>query len=326
MTTSRRSRALLTALAMALSVSVSAPLLSTPAQAASSSPILFGLMEHSNAKRLHTQHQLHKSAALVGFFFDWNDGLPSKTYLDEWTTSRGAVPVIATGPGGSAPLARVINGSEDARIKSWADATKAYNHPIMFRLMAEMNGPWEPWSTGVNGNKAGQYVTAWRHIVDLFRARGATNAVWVWNPDRSFKKATPMASLYPGSGYVDWIGLDVYNFNTAAKGGWRGWNSLMAPSVKEIRAATGSSAKPLMLGEVGCAQGHKKAKWIKHMYASLPHYGVKAVLYFDYKRDRDWRLTHKKKVRKAARKAVKGSGITGANEMSLTTVEGLVTG
>jgi len=32
-----------------------------------------------------------------------------------------------------------------------------------------MNGKWQPWSIGVNGNTAAQYVTAWRHAHDIFR-------------------------------------------------------------------------------------------------------------------------------------------------------------
>lgn len=312
------------ALAATLALAAAAAVLTGPAgvEAATAPPVLFGLHTHSDSDRLSTQQALGKKSALVGYFIGWDRGLPSARYLSSWSTSRGAVPVIATGPAGYAPLSRLISGAEDAQIIAWADATKAFGHPIMIRLMAEMNGSWEPWSTGVNGNKAGEYVQAWRHVVDVFRARGATNAVWVWNPDRAFHGATPMRSLWPGADYVDWVGLDIYNYNTPAKGGWLSFRSMMKPSVRVIRSVAGS--KPLMLNEVGCAEGLRKPAWIKAAYASLPRYGVKAVLWFDYQMVADWRLTATAANRAAARYAVSHNHVTGAGEVPLSTVERIV--
>ena len=37
------------------------------------------------------------------------------------------------------------------------------------RPMHEMNGNWYPWAEGVNGNVAGDYVNAWRHVRAIFR-------------------------------------------------------------------------------------------------------------------------------------------------------------
>ncbi len=325
MTPHRRRPLLPVVAALATCLATGLALLAGPAAPAEArvSPILFGLHDHTDADRLATQRALHKRSALVGYFVGWDRGFPSARYLDAWSTSRGAVPVIATGPGGYAPLGRIISGAEDAQITAWADATAAFGRPVMFRLMAEMNGSWESWSTGVNGNTAGQYVQAWRHVVDLFRARGATNAVWVWNPDRVFHGATPLRSLWPGAAYVDWVGLDVYNFNNAAKGGWLSFDSMMRPSVRAIRRVAGS--KPLMVNEVGCAEAGRKPAWIRAMYASLPGYGVKAVLWFDEKMVADWRLTLTSADRTAARYAVSHHGITGAGQLPLGTIQRIVT-
>ena len=312
-----------TAVVLALVAPLTTAAITAPAQA-SATPVLFGLHTHSDAGRLATQRALHKRSALIGYFAGWDRGMPSAAYLNRWTTNRGGVPVIATGPAGYAPLARLISGAEDAQIAAWAEGTKAFGRPVMIRLMAEMNGSWEPWSTGKNGNKPGEYVAAWRHVVDVFRAHGATNAIWVWNPDRSFHGATPMASLWPGADYVDWIGLDVYNFGTATKGGWLSFASMMKPSVREIRRVAGST-KPLMINEVGCAAGSRKARWVTAMYASLPSYGVKAVLWFDYDMKADWRLTADPTVRAAARTAVSRPRIGGAGQVPLSTIERVVT-
>ena len=58
-----------------------------------------------------------------------------------------------------------------------------------------MNGNWFPWSEGVNGNQAGEYVTAWRHVHDIFTAVGATNVTWVWCPNVDYSNSTSPASL-----------------------------------------------------------------------------------------------------------------------------------
>jgi hypothetical protein len=294
------------------------------AGSAVTAPILFGLHSPSEQARLTTERRLDKHSALVGFFLDWDHGFPRADYLGRVTTARGAVPVIATGPAGYAPLSRVISGAEDAKAAQWADAVRAYGRPVMIRLMAEMNGPWEPWSTGRNGNTAGQYVLAWRHIVDIFRAHGATNAIWVWNPNRSFPKATPMSQLWPGSDYVNWIGLDVYNFNKRDRQGWLTFEHMVRPSLREIRRST-DGAKPLMINEAGTTEGPRKPAWIRAMYASLARFNFKAAVYFDFNRRRDWRLTNNRANLAASRWAVHHNGIQGAREVPLTTIERIVT-
>ena len=97
-------------------------------------------------------------------------------------------------------LASVIDGTYDPFIRSFAEAAKTWGHPFFLRFNWEMNGFWFPWSEGVNGNKAGEYVAAWRHVHDIFTSIGATNATWVWcpyvDPEDGLRD---LASLYPGN-------------------------------------------------------------------------------------------------------------------------------
>ena len=76
-----------------------------------------------------------------------------------------------------------------------------------------MNGNWQaPYSPGVNGNTASDYINAWRHFHDLTAQAGAANVTWVWCPDTDPGKIyTPYSQLYPGDSYVDWTCLDGYN-------------------------------------------------------------------------------------------------------------------
>jgi len=77
-----------------------------------------------------------------------------------------------------------------------------------------MNGNWYPWSEQVNGNHPSQFVQAWQHVHDIFTKLGVTNVTWVWSPNVEYGGSIPLSELYPGSNYVDWVGIDGYNWST----------------------------------------------------------------------------------------------------------------
>src|ERR1051326_8974654 len=132
---------------------------------------------------------------------------------------RGAIPMIdwlswnlgAPIDDPNYSLARIYNGTYDSYIRTWATAAKAWGHPFFVRFDHEMNGNWYPWSELRNGNHAGDFVRAWRHVHDIFTSVGATNATWVWTINGVFSTSIPLPGLYPGDSYVDWTGMDAYN-------------------------------------------------------------------------------------------------------------------
>ncbi len=147
----------------------------------------------------------------------------------------------------------MIEGHHDAYIREFAEAAKAWGHPFFLRFNWEMNGNWFRWSEGVNGNQAGEYVAAWRHVHDIFTQVGATNATWVWCPNVDPEsKLHDLASLYPGDEYVDWTGLDGYNWGTnpARPDRWRSFDDLFKSTYDRI-TETIAPGKPLIISEVG---------------------------------------------------------------------------
>ena len=42
-------------------------------------------------------------------------------------------------------MAAVASGRYDAYLRSYANAVRAYGHPIVIGFAAEMNGDWDPW-------------------------------------------------------------------------------------------------------------------------------------------------------------------------------------
>ena len=69
-------------------------------------------------------------------------------------------------------MRHVIDGTYDGYIRYFAQKAKEWGHPFFLRFNWEMNGFWFPWSEGVNGNKSGEFVAAWRHVHDIFTAEG----------------------------------------------------------------------------------------------------------------------------------------------------------
>ena len=130
-----------------------------------------------------------KPVAIVMWYQGWG-AAKEREFEPSWmdnVRAHGSIPSITWEPqdytkGVDQPaysLQNIINGHFDAYIVQWAKASKAWGHPYFLRFAPEMNGYWFPWSESANGNKAGQYVQAWRHVHDIFTALGVKNVTWV---------------------------------------------------------------------------------------------------------------------------------------------------
>lgn len=236
-----------------------------------------------------------------GYVNGWYQPVLDSVALEN-VAARHATPLItweAWGPiGGVDPshLANIPTGAFDSYIDSWAQGLKTFGKPVYLRLFHEMNYQGYPWAIGVNGNTSDDLVAAWRYIHDWFTRVGATNVWWVWCPNPENAVVTYRA-MYPGDGYVDWFGLDVFNGGTQFNwGGWRSAEQIAARSYQLLQAI--SPAKPLMLAEVSSVeQGGSKAQWITDLYTSLPRLlpNVRAIIWFDEKKieenvQTDWRV------------------------------------
>ncbi len=238
--------------------------------------------------------------SIVHWYQSWAGAPAFSTARFDAVVAHGAMPMLTWEPwdtsgGVTQPtytLSAIVAGNHDAYLRSYARAAAAWGHTFYLRIAHEMNGDWYPWCIGVNGNTAAQYVAAWRHVVDLFRAEGATNVRWVWCPNVAYTGSAPFASVYPGDAYVDWIGLDGYNRGTSAPGSsWRPLRDVFLASHDALAALT---SRPMMIAEVSSAeQGGDKAAWIRtglltDLAVALPR--VRAVVWFDELKEADWRV------------------------------------
>ncbi|MDP9428939.1 MAG: glycosyl hydrolase [Actinomycetota bacterium] len=238
-------------------------------------------------------------------FESWSLGRPLQRGIADTVAQRGARLSVTWEPWDSSnrtteqpgySLASITAGAHDAYIDTYAQSIKQYPYQVTIRLMHEMNGNWYPWGAGVNGNEAGQFVQAWRHVHDRFRAAGVTNVKWLWAPNAVYPGGAPLASLYPGDAYVDAVGISNYNWGEAVRDGfatrWHTFGSLFDPSIAELQALT---AKPVWITEVASSSdGGSKAAWLTAMFAELQQRPeIAGVVWFsqvDQRRGVDWRI------------------------------------
>jgi Glycosyl hydrolase family 26 len=219
------------------------------------------------------------------------------TPMITWEPMNSSLPNVVDEP--EYRLASIINGSWDSLITTWATEIAAWGQPIYLRFGHEMNGDWYPWAEGVNGNTSGQYVQAWRHVHDLFVAVGATNVKWVWSPNVDYPGSTSLPELYPGDNYVDYVGIDGYNWGTSQS--WSAWQTpgqVFNQTVADVRTFT---QKPILLAEVASSdQGGNKARWMKQFFAWLQATpAVTGFVWFEFNKETNWLVNSSRASKKA---------------------------
>jgi len=216
--------------------------------------------------------QVGQRPVLVSSYRDWTKPLLDPTQLDAaW--ERGGVPLVTWEPwsqhdeGETFPMAAIAAGCCDEFIAESAQQAAAWGRPLFLRFAHEMNGGWYPWGRGRPGSSPGAYKAAWRHVVSIFRANGATNVKWVWTPYVTVGHRFRFAQYFPGDRWVDWAGVDGLNGGPVF--GWRSFESIFRDSYTRLVRLT---RRPLILAEVGSSEdGGDKAAWLaRALSASIP--------------------------------------------------------
>jgi len=236
-------------------------------------------------------HYLHR-------FVSFGDSLPTAD-LDAIAAS-GAVPLLTLEPwnpvGGTVQplfsLARIASGVFDGELRKWASSLSSWGKPVLLRFAQEMNGTWYPWSIGVSGNTADQYLAAWLRMHSIFDDAHADNVRFVWTPNVLTTGTTDFTAAFPGHDHVDYLGLDGYNWGDGAGHRWQWPEELFADSLSAL--ARLDSDHPILVTEVASADGatpDAKADWIRRFFGIVEATDrLEAALWFQTDKERDWRF------------------------------------
>jgi hypothetical protein len=274
----------------------------------------------------------HEIGSVV-WFPTWDDEFPKEAC--EKLADKGIIPHLTwelfwpsidpnnsqqTGPEGFQGFNDVLAGKYDDYIDRFAQDAKAFNKTVLIRFLHEFNGNWYVWSGNKNGKGNGgpqKVVAVWKYVVDRFKDQGADNVKWMWVPhgpstDLSTEEWNNVSNYWPGKEYVDWIGLDGYNFYP--KDPWGGDRPLRSFD-DCFRALYDSCAilgnQPMMIAEFGTGEfqfeNSNKATWITDAFQKIKtdYPRIKIFTWFNINKELDWRVNSSPEALKAFREAMK---------------------
>ena len=187
-------------------------------------------------------------------------------------SGQGVLPLIEI-DSDKTPVADIANGRWDAFLTAYARAVAAYHSPIAIDFDHEFNGEWSAW--GYPHTSAATFVAAWRRMVTIFRENGATNVIWVWNPNVVGSGTVSIRPWYPGDQYVTWVGLDGYFFDSSDTFG-----RVFGDTLSQLNSF---SHKNVLIVETGAEPGTQRSAQINSLFAGLkatPQ--IIGFIWFDY--------------------------------------------
>ncbi|WP_297766135.1 glycoside hydrolase family 26 protein [uncultured Muriicola sp.] len=259
----------------------------------------------------------HKIGSVV-WFPTWDDEFPTKSC--EMLYKRGIIPHLTwelfwpskdpnntrqTGPNGYEGFNDVLAGKYDEYIDRFARDAKAFDQRVLIRFLHEFNGNWYVWSGNKNGNVEGgpeKVVAVWKYVVDRFKKIGADNVKWLWVPhgpstDLSTEAWNDVSNYWPGDAYVDWIGLDGYNFYPQDP--WGGARPLrdFDNCFRDLYDSCAVLGKqPMMIAEFGTGEfqsgNFNKAAWVRDAFTKIKteYPRLKIFTWFNINKELDWRV------------------------------------
>lgn len=224
--------------------------------------------------------------------------------------NRGAIPMVITSLPEGVSLEEVANGAQDAAIRAWAKKAKAWGYPFLFAPWWEMNGTWYHWGRDPH------FVAAWRHFHDLVEEEGAKNVTWIWITNAIWwDSESDPAPYYPGDEYVNWVGMDSYNWglNPLQPDRWFTPEHAYDPTLERLKEI--APGKPVCICETSSTEyGGNKADWIREVLTNyLPqHPEIKAYLWFNWNMAwdagrRDWPIETSAPAQAAFRDGIQSS-------------------
>jgi hypothetical protein len=200
--------------------------------------------------------------------------VPFPTSFATTAANDGAVPLVQLDPT-IVSVAGVASGRYDGYLSSYAESVRAYRHPVILSFGHEMNGNWYSW--GYKHTSPAMFVAAWRHIVKLFRVLGVQNVTWLWTVniinDAHGGNIPRPTQWWPGSSYVNWVGIDGYYL----KPSWK-FAPLFGPTISAVRVLTGD---PILIAETGAVPAAGQPEKIADLFAGTHSYGLLGFVWFN---------------------------------------------
>jgi mannan endo-1,4-beta-mannosidase len=217
---------------------------------------------------------------LVLYYSGWLE--PFQASFATTAAKHGAVPLVQIDPT-DVSVTAIAKGQYDTYLTSYAEAVRAYRHPVILSFGHEMNGIWFSW--GYRYTSPTAFVAAWRHIVTLFREVGTRNVTWLWTVNiikTQHGQIPGPAAWWPGSSYVTWVGIDGYYLQPS----WQ-FVPIFGPTVAAVRELTGD---PILIAETSATPAADQPAKIADLFAGIHMYGLLGFVWFNATASHDYHL------------------------------------
>ncbi len=211
--------------------------------------------------------QAHRKGGIVTISWHPNNPVTGGTAWDP----TPVVPEILTG-GSKHDIYR-------AWVKEVADFMKALKTssgkpiPIVFRPFHEMNGSWFWW--GNDNCTPEEYQKLWKETYQLLtRTYQVHNLLFCYSPDTVADEAEYL-KFYPGDGYVDMLGIDLYQKSTISD-----YERLLQSNLGMLAAIARSKDKPFAMTEGGWEAIPNATWWTEVLHPQVAESGVSWALFW----------------------------------------------
>jgi mannan endo-1,4-beta-mannosidase len=221
---------------------------------------------------------------IVSYYGPWLE--PFQIKFASWALQHRAVTLVQIDPQ-NISLASIAKGNYDGYLRSFAAAVASFPGQVVLSFGHEMNGNWNSW--GFEHTAPGTFVAAWQHIVRIFRAVGAANVTWLWtvNVVDSNPLIPNPSSWWPGSRYVNWVGIDGYFYLPS-----QSFAQVFGPTIVDVR---GFTQDPILISETGAEQSANQVAKINDLFSGAREYGLLGFVWFDENvQGRSWQITSPK--------------------------------
>lgn len=295
---------------------------STSSRAALSSRIEFGAyvdgMTHDPSKLTAFEKRVRSRADIASYFWGYGDIFPTQRELN--FAAGGTRKVLLSWDMGATRFTEWSAGDHDHYLDEIVKRARSYPYDLHVRPWPEMNGDWQTFQPTARGEKEhggthAEFKAAWRYLVTYFRDRGVDNIKWVFNPTVDvYAETTDVRDIWPGADYVDVLGLDGYNWGRdSGWGTWRSFDQIFRAQYNRLTSLHPSA--PVWVCEVASKEPRRrdgaprdvtksKARWIRQAMRTTAFPRLTALVWFDERKERDWRVNSSRGSLRALRRAL----------------------
>jgi hypothetical protein len=250
--------------------------------------IIASQMPHSYAPAESFQAATGAKVGIVAYYSSWPEGFQSQFAETAW--EHGSTTMVDIDPpDGENAMTQIADGKYDWYLNDFAQTVRDFGHKVIINFGHEVNGSW--FAYGYKHVQPATFVAAFRHVHNVFAAAGARNVTWMWDVNVPVGSQTgPIAQFYPGDAYVNWVGIDGYDWQAK-----RTFSEVFGSMITQVRQIT---SRPILIAETSVLPGPNAVMQVTSWLHGIEADNLLGLVWFDVNKTHaqhttdthDWKL------------------------------------